>query len=296
MPRVNIDGIGIEFEVHGRESDPAVVLTPGGRFTMDVAGLREFAQDLVEARRQVMIYDRPNCGYSDSCLTGNSEAEIQAEVLAQLVGKLDFGAAMFAGGSGGARATMMAAARAPQLCSHLALWWISGDPIGLMNLATYYCGEAATLASSGGMEAVMRSASWSEHFEKNPVAKEAMRQMDPQRFIAIMQKWARAYSPSDISPVPGMLPVDFAKLTMPTLVFRSDKSDLAHTEATSLWVHRLIPHSILAQAPWRPDEWNHQSGELRAGNGNNLFSSWRALAPIIVEFAYETSWTSTDND
>ena len=46
-----------------------------------------------------------------------------------------------------------------------------------------------------------------------------------------------------ISPVPGMKPRDFAQLTMPVLVYRSGKSDLSHTRATSEWVHRLIPTS-----------------------------------------------------
>jgi hypothetical protein len=179
---------------------------------------------------------------------------------------------------------MLAASRNPDICSHLAMWWISGDPIGLMQLATYYCGEAASLASKGGMEAVMEATSWAENFQKNPVARETVRTMDPDRFISVMQKWASAYVPSDISPVPGMKPIDFARLTMPTLVFKSHKSDISHTETTSLWVHRLIPHSKLVIPPWRDDEWNYQSGETAAGKGHSLFTSWPKLAPVILDF------------
>ncbi len=191
---------------------------------------------------------------------------------------------VIAGGSGGARVSLLAASRNPDLCSHLAIWWISGDPIGLMQLAVYYCGEAATLASTGGMEAVMEASSWAENFTKNPVARETVLKMDPNRFIAIMQKWASAYVPSDISPVPGMRPVDFARLTMPALVFKSHKSDLSHTETTSLWVHRLIPHSVLAMPPWRDNEWNYQSAETQSGKGHSLFTSWPKLAPAILDF------------
>ena len=164
------------------------------------------------------------------------------------------------------------------------MWWISGDPIGLMQLATYYCGEAAILASKGGMEAVMEATSWAEHFAKNPASRDKIRAMDPARFIEVMQKWASAYVPSLVSPVPGMRPIDFARLTMPALVFKSHKSDLAHTETTSLWVHRLIPHSVLAIPPWRDDEWNYQSGETQAGKGHSLFTSWPKLAPAILDF------------
>lgn len=284
MARATIFGTGIEYELHGREGDPAVALTPGGRFTMDVPGLREFAQELVKGGRRVLIYDRPNCGYSDSCLEGESESENQAERLAGLIRHLDLGPTVIAGGSGGARVSLLAASRNPDICTHLAVWWISGDPIGLMQLATYYCGEAAILASKGGMEAVMEASSWAEHFGKNPASKDKIRTMDPDRFIAVMQKWASAYVPSDISPVPGMRPVDFARLTMPALVFKSHKCDLAHTETTSLWVNRLIPHSQLAMPPWRDDEWNYQSGETAAGKGHSLFTSWPKLAPAILEF------------
>ena len=284
MARAEIYGTGIEYELHGKDGDPAVALTPGGRFTMDVPGLREFAQELVKGGRQVLIYDRPNCGYSDACLEGESESENQADRLGGLIRHLGLGPCVIAGGSGGARVSMLTASRNPDICSHIAMWWISGDPIGLMQLATYYCGEAATLASKGGMDAVMEATSWAEHFAKNPASRDRIRAMDPVRFIEIMQKWASAYVPSLVSPVPGMRPVDFARLTMPTLVFKSHKSDLSHTETTSLWVHRLIPHSVLAIPPWRDDEWNYQSGETAAGKGHSLFTSWPKLAPAILDF------------
>jgi pimeloyl-ACP methyl ester carboxylesterase len=284
MPRMTVNGIGLAYELHGDEGAPAVALTPGGRFTMDVPGLREYAAELVKGGRRVLIYDRPNCGLSDACLLGESESEMQAEALAGLIKALDLGKTVIAGGSGGARVSMLAAARHPDICSHLALWWISGDPIGLMQLATYYCGEAASLASQGGMEAVMNATSWAENFAKNPAAREMIRTMDPDLFIAVMQKWAAAYVPSDISPVPGMKPVDFARLTMPTLVFRSHKSDISHTRTTSEWVHRLIPHSVFMDPPWRDDEWNYQSMSTMSTGTHSLFVSWPKLAPVLLDF------------
>jgi pimeloyl-ACP methyl ester carboxylesterase len=207
--------------------------------------------------------------------------------LAGLIRQLGLGPTVIAGGSGGSRVSLLAAARHPELCSHLALWWISGDPIGLMQLATYYCGEAATLASQGGMEAVLTATSWAENFAKNPAAKDAILALDPQAFIAVMQRWAAAYVPSDISPVPGMKPLDFARLTMPTIVFRSHGSDLSHTEATSLWVHRLLPQSKLLDPPWRGDEWNYRMAEVQAGRVKGLFESWPKLVPAILELAEE---------
>lgn len=285
MDRMTVNGVGIAYELLGKEGDPAVALTPGGRFTMDVPGLRELAEALVADGRRVLIYDRPNCGYSDACLLGESESEMQAEALSGLIRALDLGPTVIAGGSGGSRVSMLAAARDPEICSHLCLWWISGDPIGLMQLATYYCGEAGVLASVGGMEAVMPATSWAENFEKSPQAKDFIRAQNPDQFIEVMQRWAAAYVPSDISPVPGMKPRDFARLTMPVLVFRSGKSDLSHTRATSEWVHRLVPHSLMLDPPWNDDEWNYRSGETMSGKaGHTLFRSWPKLAPVILDF------------
>ena len=284
MARATINGIGIEYEVTGPEDGQLFALTPGGRFTMDVPGIREMAKLLNDAGKRVIIYDRPNCGYSDSCLEGESESETQAEALAGLIEALDLGPTAIIGGSGGSRVSMLAAARHPEICSHLALWWISGEPIGLMQLATYYCGEAASLCSVGGMEAVMRATSWAENFAMSPTAKETIRNTDPGKFIAVMQKWASAYVPSDITPVPGMKPVDFARLTMPTVVFRSHSSDLSHTRTTSEWVHRLIPHSLFLDPPWRDDEWNYQSGQTASGKGHSLFISWQKLTPVLLDF------------
>lgn len=277
--------IGIEYELSGDAGGQPVALTPGGRFTMDSPGIREMAAELAAAGKRVLVYDRPNCGRSDVCLAGSSESENQAEALAGLIRRLDLGPTVIAGGSGGSRVSMLAAARHPELCSHLALWWISGDPIGLMQLATYYCGEAGTLASRGGMAAVLTATSWAENLAKNPAAKDKLLAMDPDHFIAVMQRWAAAYVPSDISPVPGMKPVDFARLTMPTIVFRSHRSDLSHTETTSLWVHRLIPQSRLLDPPWREDEWNYRSAAVQAGTEKGLFESWPRLVPDILALA-----------
>lgn len=286
MPRIDVGGIGIVYELLGRAGDPAVVLTPGGRFAMDVPGLREMAEGLVAAGRRVLLYDRPNCGASDASLLGESESEMQAEALSGLIRRLDLGPALIAGGSGGSRVSMLAAARDPEICSHLVLWWISGDPIGLMQLATYYCGEAATLASRGGMEAVLQATSWAENLAKSPQAREFILAQDPDRFIAVMQKWAAAYGPSPLSPVPGMTQRDFARLTMPVLVFRSGTSDLSHTRATSEWVHRLIPHSHFIDPPWGNDEWNERSVETHGGQaGHTLFRSWPRLVEPILSFA-----------
>lgn len=285
MDRIDVDGVQIAYELIGRAGDPAVALTPGGRFCMDVPGLRDLAEALAAGGRRVLIWDRPNCGYSDTVLRGTSESEVQAEVLVGLIRKLDLGPTAICGGSGGARVSLLSAARDPAICSHVCVWWVSGDPIGLMQLATFYCGEAAIAASQGGMERVLASTSWAEHLAKNPDARERLLAMDPRKFIAMMQQWASIYVPSDTTPVPGMSQRDWAQLTMPVMVFRSSETDLSHTRETSEWVHRLVPHSQIVAPPWRDDEWNFQSQRQMAGDaGITIFTSWPRLAPQILGF------------
>jgi hypothetical protein len=67
-------------------------------------------------------------------------------------------------------------------------------------------------------------------------------------------------------------------------VFRSGKSDLAHTRVTSEEVHRLIPQSKLVEPPWPDDEWNNRRKDVMTGKEKGLFINWPKLAPQILDF------------
>src|SRR3974377_2221014 len=106
MPTATVNGLSISYEIVG-EGRPWV-LTPGGRFSKETPGLRELAVALAEAGdNRVLIWDRPNCGASDVCFEGASESAMQADVLAALLTELDMGPAIIAGGSGGARVSLL---------------------------------------------------------------------------------------------------------------------------------------------------------------------------------------------
>src|SRR6185295_13591084 len=87
MPVAELDGIEIAYEMVG-EGQPWV-LTPGGRFTKEVGGLPEMARALAEHDRQVVTWDRPNCGASSVVFRGRSESEVQADALGALLRHLD---------------------------------------------------------------------------------------------------------------------------------------------------------------------------------------------------------------
>jgi pimeloyl-ACP methyl ester carboxylesterase len=283
MARIQISGLGIEYELLGPKDAPAIVLTPGGRFAKDSPGLPELAQALAAGGRRVLLWDRPNCGASDISFEGESESALQARTLIELIRALELGPTAVAAGSGGSRVSLIAAARDPEAVSHLIVWWISGGALSLISLAAYYCVGSAIAASRGGMAAVAELPGWSEQLQRNPNNRGILLAQDPDRFIETMERWALAYMPSKTSPVPGMSPESFARLRMPVLIYRSGKSDLSHTRRTSEWVHELIPHSELREPPWPDDEWNNRSG-YAAKHGSGHFAGWPALAPAIIDF------------
>lgn len=288
MARIQISGLGIEYELLGPKDAPAIALTPGGRFAKDSPGLPELAQALAAGGRRVLLWDRPNCGASDISFEAEGESGLQARTLTELIRALELGPTALAAGSGGSRVSLIAAARDPEAVSHLIVWWISGGALSLISLAAYYCVNSAIAASRGGMAAVAELPSWSEQIERNSKNREILLAQDPQRFIETMERWALAYMPSNTSPVPGMSPDSFARLRMPVLIYRSGKSDLSHTRRTSEWVHELIPHSELREPPWPDDEWNNRSG-YAAKHGSGHFAGWPALAPAILEFTRRPS-------
>ncbi len=285
MARITIDGIGIEYELLGPEGAPAVAITPGGRYAKDSPGVTELGQELAKGGKRVLLWDRPNCGLSDLSFNGETESALHADVFGKLIRQLDLGPIALAAGSAGSRVSLITAATNTDIVSHLVLWWISGGPIGLMQLGTFYCGDpAGRLGGGRGMEAVLASPSWAEQIQRNPQAKQFLLAQEPEAFVEKMQQWALAYAPSKDSPVPGMSPEFFDRLKMPVLILRNGRQDLSHTRETSDWVHKMIPHSTMIDPPWDEDEWN--LGRIRRAEGTQkgAFECWPQAAPIILDF------------
>src|SRR5689334_13766369 len=113
MATATVDGLKITYDVIGDSvsgGGRSWSITPGGRFSKDSPGIRELAEALAGRGNRVVIWDRPNCGASDVCFTGDSESAMQADVLIGLLSQLDMTPAVIMGGSGGARVSLLAAA------------------------------------------------------------------------------------------------------------------------------------------------------------------------------------------
>jgi pimeloyl-ACP methyl ester carboxylesterase len=272
----------IAYEVIG-EGEPWV-LTPGGRFSKDFPGVRELAEAIAERGKKVLIHDRINCGASAVSFEGESESVLQADALAQLLRDLDFGPTVIVGGSGGARVSLLAAARHPDVARALGVWWISGGAFGNMTLANVYCFPSLKAAWEGSMADVVELPDWQDVIERNPRNRDRILSQDRDTFIATMQRWAHAYCACGDPLVPGLADEQAAGLTIPALVFRSGASDAYHTRATSERLARELPNSTLVEPPWGDREWVERQ-QAFLGEGAPLFGNWKLLAPQLVEWA-----------
>jgi pimeloyl-ACP methyl ester carboxylesterase len=189
------------------------------------------------------------------------------------------------GGSGGARVSLLAASRHPEVAAGLAVWWISGGIFGLMNLASY-CTASINAVWNGGMEAVVDIPestlfNWQEVLQRNPSNRQRFLDQDPKEFLATMERWMFAYCPCGSATVPGLPDEDAQKMQLPALVFRSGQSDLHHRRETSEAVARLLPNALLKEPPWPDREWMDSQIGYR-------FVNWYRLAPILNDWANQT--------
>ena len=282
MATATVQGLNISYEVIG-DSGQAWSITPGGRFSKDTPGIRELATALAERGNRVLIWDRPNCGESDVCFTGESESEVQADVLMGLLEQVGMSPAVIMGGSGGARVSLIAAVRHPDQAAGVAMLNMSGGVYGLMSLGVHYCGGSLAAAWTADMAKVADLPEWSEVIARNPRNRQLILDQDREEFIATMERWMAAYCPNDEELVPGLAIADAGRLDVPALVFRSGASDAHHTRATSERVAEVLPNAVLVEPPWGDNEWNE-----RMATGPNLFSGWPALAPQLDNWARDT--------
>jgi len=285
MARIEVNGLELDYELIGDENAPPLVITPGGRYPRDTAGIPELARLLADGGHRVLMWDRPGCGASDIAFTALSESVMNCEALVGLIQALGLKNVNLVGGSAGSRISLMAAARMPENIRKMVLWWISGGPVGLAGLAWFYCGDQIAAASKGGMEAVVQLPSWADQIARNPRIRAILLTQDPDEYIDTMQRWGKAFAYSDETPVPGMPPEDVAKLTMPILLFRSGKSDMAHTRRTSEWLHEILPNSTFREPPWGDQEWNYVSTfPIDPANRRGRFERWPLMAPEILDW------------
>lgn len=279
MTRIVLDGVGIEYALLGQAGAPAVAITPGGRFSMQAAGLEELGQLLADQGFRVLLWDRPNCGKSDLHFEGPGESSMQAGFLVKLIRALELGPTALWGGSAGARVSLLAAHADPGAISKLGLCWISGGLVSMMRLGSYYCCEPAETAALQGMDAVAEMPIWKEQLAASQRNRDYMLGFDRDAFIAQMDRWAWGFVPSPDTPVGGLTRADLAAMTMPAMVLRGSVDDLYHPAWVCEQVAELMPNAQLVDPPWHLDIFAD-----RMKDGKGLFSDWPMLAPMLGDF------------
>jgi pimeloyl-ACP methyl ester carboxylesterase len=282
---IEINGGNVVYEILGTTGD-FIVLTPGGRFSKDIPGLRPLAEALVDGGYRVLLWDRPNCGKSDVQFYGQSESHMRAETLHGLITGLGIGPCVIAGGSGGARDSMLTAMLYPELLTKLVVWNIVGGVYGTLVLGSYYVVPSILAVRGLGIKGVMRVDDWKERIEQNPANEQRFLDLDADEFLKLMLRWLNAYVSKPGQTIPGVDDELFDNITVPTLIIRGGENDLDHPKRTSLEVSCLIKRSELIDPPWPEDAWERASEERAQGKVKrfNMFDTWVQAAPAILEF------------
>ena len=276
MPRfVTRDGCTLPYWLRGQ--GPLVTLTPGGREPGEsVAALA----DVLAEHATVLTWDRRNAGAADIFVGGAlPESDLWAEDLADLIAHLGMGPAWIAGGSAGARTSLLCAIRRPEAARGLLLWSASGGHYAAQFLGFNYHVPFIMAAQRGGMAAVCETPFFAERIEANPGNRERLLALDPERFVKTMHGWNAAYFYQSGHALTGIANDSLKGIAIPTLLFEGN--DDVHTAEASRLAASLIPGATLLPPPWSEAQWlDHFTGR----NGHPVFDLYPLVAPAVLDF------------
>ncbi len=282
---IEINGGNVVYEILGKTGD-LIALTPGGRFSKDIPGLRPLANALVKGGYRVLLWDRPNCGKSDVQFYGQSESHMRAETLYTLLSNLGVGPCIIAGGSGGARDSILTTILYPEIVTKLIVWNIVGGVYGSFVLGGHYITPSILAVRGLGIKGLLHVPEWRERIEQNPANRQRFLELDNDEFLKVMLRWLNAFVSKPGQTIPGVPDETFENITVPTLIIRGGENDWDHPKRTSLEVSCLIKGSTLIDPPWPEDAWE-RAGEKFAQSGGKkfcLFDTWVQAAPSILDF------------
>lgn len=268
MPLAKVRGASINYEILGKQG-PWVALSPGGRRAIE--GVESLAKRLAAAGRRVLVHDRRNCGSSDVFIDGReSENEIWADDLHELLKQQNALPAWIGGSSSGCRLALLFALRHPQAARGLLLWRVTGGLAAAKRLAHRYYGQYIATAQQGGMAAICATEEFSERIRARPENRERLMKMDPARFIEVMSDWNRGFLEGADKPVIGATEADLKSLKVPACIVPGN--DLSHLRSAAENLGRLMPdaevhplitkHYDLEVAPRA--EWDAREPDLAA--------------------------------
>jgi 2-hydroxy-6-oxonona-2,4-dienedioate hydrolase len=288
MPAIEVNGGSVVYDLLGDPDAELVVLTPGGRFSKEIPGLRPLADAIVAGGKRVLLWDRPNTGESDVQFYGRSESHMRAETLNGLLKALDEGPCVIAGGSGGARDSMVTTMLYPELVTKLVVWNIVGGVFGSFSLGAHYLLPSIAVLQNTGIEGLLEVPEWQERIAQNPKNRERILALDEAETLKVLLRWLNAYVPKPGQTIPGVEDEMFDEIKVPTLIIRGGANDPHHPKRTSLEVSCLIKDNTLIDPPWPEDAWEQAGRDRAAGRVKpgvyNMFDTWVLAAPAILDF------------
>ncbi|HEY7269766.1 MAG TPA: alpha/beta hydrolase [Dehalococcoidia bacterium] len=241
MPTEEINGANINYEVLG-EGGPWVVLTPGGRGAMEM--VRPLGNTIAAAGYRVLLHDRRNCGASDVVIEGEeSEQEIWADDLNELLTRLGALPAWAGGGSAGCRLSLLLTLRHSGSTKGLLLWWVTGGHTAADRLGYNYYGQFIDAAQRGGMPAVCETEFFKERIEANPSNKDRLMAMDPTRFCRVMERWRLFFEEGADLPVIGATEAQLRSIKVPMCIVPGN--DDIHPRKVGEGLHQIVTQSEL---------------------------------------------------
>ncbi|HWP60016.1 MAG TPA: alpha/beta hydrolase [Candidatus Acidoferrales bacterium] len=268
MPFTKVRGVNIHYKVIG-DHGPWVALSPGGR--RDLGGVEPLAARVAAAGYRVLVHDRRNCGLSDIVIEGDdSEYEIWADDLCELLAQLGGLPAFVGGSSSGCRTSLLFALRHRAAVRGLLLWRVTGGRFAAERLAEQYYGQYIRAARARGMAAVCEMEHFSERIAERAENRERLMRMDPERFIRVMSHWREYFIRGAELPVIGATEEELRSITVPACIVPGN--DNTHSRQIGENAHRLLPdseihhlmttHHDLPLAPRA--EWDEKLDELAA--------------------------------
>jgi pimeloyl-ACP methyl ester carboxylesterase len=268
MPIANVRGVNINYRLIGNQG-PWVALSPGGR--RDLGGVEPLARRVADAGHRVVIFDRRNCGSSDVVIGGeDSEYEIWADDLHELLSELGALPVFIGGSSSGCRTSLLFALRHPEAVRGLLLWRVTGGRFACERLAQEYYGQYIAAAKQGGMAAVCEMEHWKERIDAKAENRDSLMKMDPARFITIMSHWREYFVRGADLPVIGATEAELKSIKVPACIIPGN--DNTHSRQTGENLGRLLPKSEVHilfpkhydEALSPREEWDEKAGEMAA--------------------------------
>lgn len=241
MPIATVRGVNLVYEIIGTKG-PWVALSPGGR--RDMSAVEPIAKCIADHGYRVLLHDRRNCGLSDIVIDGDdSEYEIWADDLYELLRQRDALPAFIGGSSSGCRLSVLFALRHPEAVRGLLLWRVTGGRFACERLANNYYTQYIEAAQTGGMKAVCALDHFKDRCTANPSNLATLLRMDPKRFIAVMSRWRESFTNSVDLPIIGATEADLKSIKVPAVVIPGN--DRTHGTETGRIAARLLPKSEL---------------------------------------------------